>query len=72
MTPFARTPEREGARQTQTQGDEFAHLSREDLQRCLGATEVARRVARDRGDARAVAELCARHQRLSRALDGRR
>jgi hypothetical protein len=72
MTPFAHTPEREGAHATATRTDEFAHLSREDLQRCLGATEIARRVARDRGDAVAVADLCARHQRLSRALDGRR
>jgi hypothetical protein len=68
MTPFAQTPEREDARATRTRVDEFAHLSREDLQRCLGATEIARRVARDRGDASVVADLTARHQRLSRAL----
>jgi hypothetical protein len=72
MTPFAHTPEREGAQVGPTRLDEFAHLSREELQRCLGATEIARRVARDRGDASTVAELVARHQRLSRALASRR
>ncbi|HEY3109323.1 MAG TPA: hypothetical protein VGL23_11255 [Chloroflexota bacterium] len=72
MTPFAQTPEREDAPASRTRVDEFAHLSREDLQRCLGATEIARRVARDRGDARVVADLTARHLRLSKALAGRR
>jgi hypothetical protein len=72
MTPFAHTPEREGARVRPTRIDEFAHFSREELRRCLGATEIARRVARDRGDASTVAELMERHRRLSQALAGRR
>ena len=72
MTTFAHTPERKDAPTPTIRIDEFAHLSRDELQRCLGATEIARRVARDRGDASMVADLTARHQRLSKALAGRR
>ena len=72
MTPFAHTRPREEAPLATLTADEFAHLSREDLQRCLGATEIARRVARDRGDAAVVADLTSRHSRLSKALAGRR
>jgi len=65
---FAQTPARKDAPSPTIRIDEFAHLTRDELQRCLGATEIARRVARDRGDAGLVASLTARHDRLSRAL----
>jgi hypothetical protein len=72
MTTFAQTAERKDAPGSTIQIEEFAHLSREELQRCLGATEVARRVAQDRRDAATVADLTARHLRLSLALAQRR
>ena len=72
MTTFSQTPERKAALPTVTRVDEFTHLSLDEIQRCLGATEIARRVARDRGDATLVSDLTARHQRLSLAFAHRR
>jgi hypothetical protein len=72
MTTFAQPTERKDAPRPTIKIEEFEHLTREELQRCLGATEVARRVAHDRRDAAAVADLTARHLRLSLALAKRR
>jgi hypothetical protein len=73
MTTFAQAPRRDDApTATATRLDDLAHLSTDDLQRCLGATEIARRVARDRGDVALVAELTARHHYRTRAFARRR
>ena len=70
MTTFAQSPEREDALAS-ARVAEFTHLSPDDLRRCIGATEVARRVARDRSDHVTVAELTRRHVRLLAELASR-
>lgn len=68
MMTSTRVPERNDAPKSAAIGP-FANLSIEDIRRCLEATGTALRVAKDRGDDRLVAELRARYQGLTDALN---
>jgi hypothetical protein len=72
MTTSVPTPGRIDAPKQPSSPEDFAYLSNEDVQRCLGATETALRVARDRRDDVQVAELIARHRQLLSVLERRR